>query len=229
MFESKGYTNLIEVFLGDEAYSYLFDGQLGYLDHALATASLVTQVTGVTEWHVNADEVPLFDYNDSVRDVPGEAEFERESTVGDLDDEGARRSSDHDPVLVGLDLASLTIDEALVVQSPRGGGSVIASGTTGTPTNACPTLTLTVEDSPVVVGTTRPVGRTTTCAAVTSRGIISFDRGTGAFSAALTLPPSFRLTGGSVAFNLRVVDGPTTTRYHVHRAGHRLGLIWRSS
>ena len=29
-----------------------------------ATASFADQVTGVTEWHVNADEAPLFDYND---------------------------------------------------------------------------------------------------------------------------------------------------------------------
>lgn len=229
MFESKGYTNLIEAFVGADAYSYLFDGQLGYLDHALATASLAAQVTGVTEWHVNADEVPLFDYNDSVRDVPGEAEFERESTVGDLFDEDARRSSDHDPVLVGLELASLTIEEAIVVQSARGGASAVVAGSTGTATGACPALTLTVEDTPVVFGTTRQIGRTTTCTAVTSRGIISFDRRTGAFSAVLTLPTSFRLTGGAVAFNLRVDDGAATTRYHVDRAGRRLGPVWRSS
>lgn len=229
MFESKGYTDLIDELLGEDAYSYLFDGQLGYLDHALATASLTAQVTGVTEWHVNADEVPLFDYNDNVRDVPGEAAFERESTVGDLYAEDARRASDHDPVLVGLDLASLTIDDALVVQSAQGGGSAIVAGTTGTATAACPSLTLTVEDTAVAFGRTQQLGRTTTCTALTSRGIISFDRRTGAFSAVLTLPSSFRLTGDSVSFNLRVGDGTTTTRYHVDRSGRRVGLIWRSS
>jgi predicted extracellular nuclease len=37
-------------------YSYVFDGQAGYLDQALTTASLDAHVTGVTYWHINADE-----------------------------------------------------------------------------------------------------------------------------------------------------------------------------
>jgi predicted extracellular nuclease len=44
-------------------YSYVFDGMSGYLDHALASASLDGQVAGVTEWHNNADEPPAIDYN----------------------------------------------------------------------------------------------------------------------------------------------------------------------
>ena len=36
----------------------------------------------------------------------------------------ARRSSDHDPVVVGLDLGSLHVDAAVIVQKPRGGGSL---------------------------------------------------------------------------------------------------------
>jgi predicted extracellular nuclease len=34
------YTNLIATYQGTYAYSYTFDGQAGYLDHALANASL---------------------------------------------------------------------------------------------------------------------------------------------------------------------------------------------
>ncbi|MCL4256757.1 MAG: ExeM/NucH family extracellular endonuclease, partial [Anaerolineae bacterium] len=64
--EGAGYTDLVELFGGANAYSYLFDGQLGYLDHALANASLLPYITGATEWHINADEVPLFDYNDII-------------------------------------------------------------------------------------------------------------------------------------------------------------------
>ena len=37
---SDDYTNLIDHFQGTYAYSYTFDGQAGYLDHALANASL---------------------------------------------------------------------------------------------------------------------------------------------------------------------------------------------
>jgi predicted extracellular nuclease len=49
------WTNLIETFLGTFAYSYVFDGQAGYLDHALASAHLAAQVSGVAEWHINPD------------------------------------------------------------------------------------------------------------------------------------------------------------------------------
>ena len=101
-----GYTDLLDTFQGDDAYSYLFDGQLGYLDYALANSALFGQVTGTTAWHINADEIPLFDYNDDILD-PGEASFERESGVLELFAPDALRSSDHDPVLVGLDLDSI--------------------------------------------------------------------------------------------------------------------------
>lgn len=43
--------------------------QLGYLDHALSNETLTPQVAGVTEWHINPDEVNLLDYNDTVQDV----------------------------------------------------------------------------------------------------------------------------------------------------------------
>ncbi len=89
--ESAGYTNLIEAFLGSSAYSFTFDGQSGYLDHALATSSLASQVTGVTEWHINADEPSVIDYN---------TEFKPQ----DLYTPTPYRSADHDPVIVGLEL-----------------------------------------------------------------------------------------------------------------------------
>jgi predicted extracellular nuclease len=98
------YTDLLDTLIGPSAYSYLFDGQLGYLDHALAGPGLVGEVTGATVWHVNADEIPVFDYNDDIRDVPGEASFERESSALPIYAPDAYRSSDHDPVIVGLDL-----------------------------------------------------------------------------------------------------------------------------
>ena len=50
-------------FIGPDAYSYVFDGQWGYLDHALGNAGLLPQVSGVAEWHINADEPSVLDYN----------------------------------------------------------------------------------------------------------------------------------------------------------------------
>ncbi len=101
---NTGYTDLVRQFGGDDVYGYVFDGQLGYLDHALANESLQPHVTGVTSWNINADEVNILDYNDSVLDG-NEDSFERESTNGDLYDPDPFRSSDHDPILIGLELA----------------------------------------------------------------------------------------------------------------------------
>jgi predicted extracellular nuclease len=101
--ETSGYTNLLRRFQGPDAYTYLFDGQLGYLDHAFANAPLLDQIAGTTEWHINADEVPLLDYNDEIED-PGEQSFERRSAALPLYTPDAYRASDHDPILIGLEL-----------------------------------------------------------------------------------------------------------------------------
>lgn len=93
--ENGGYVNLIEQFNGSTAYSYVFDGQSGYLDHALASSSLASQVTGATEWHINADEPISLDYN---------VEFKTAGQVTSLYSSNAYRASDHDPVVVGLTL-----------------------------------------------------------------------------------------------------------------------------
>jgi uncharacterized protein len=90
-----GFTNLIESRLGRDAYSYVFDGQWGYLDHALASPSLGAQVTGVTEYHINADEPSVLDYL---------TDFKSAGQVASLYAPDQYRVSDHDPVLVGLNL-----------------------------------------------------------------------------------------------------------------------------
>lgn len=92
-----GYKNL---FTGS-AYSYQFDSQWGSLDHAVASSSLAAQVTGQTKWHINADEPAVLDYN---------TEFKSAAKVSNYYEASPFRSSDHDPVLVGL---NLTAQEAL--------------------------------------------------------------------------------------------------------------------
>ncbi len=88
------YTNLIFQYQGLGAYSYVFDGQIGYLDYALASPSLVAQATGAADWHINADEPDLIDYDTSFKLPAQDALYEA----------NAYRSSDHDPVMVGLNL-----------------------------------------------------------------------------------------------------------------------------
>lgn len=109
--EAAGYTDLLERFVGDAAYTYVFDGQLGYLDYALANPALNAQVTGATSWHTNADEIPLLDYNDTVLDA-GEASFERESSALPLYQGDPFRASDHDAVVVGLALNRAPVADA---------------------------------------------------------------------------------------------------------------------
>ena len=94
--QAAGYTNVITASGETNAYSYVFNGQSGTLDHALASTSLTTQVTGVTEWHINADEPRILDYNEEFKSVAQQA----------LNTSTPYRASDHDPVIVGLSLQS---------------------------------------------------------------------------------------------------------------------------
>jgi VCBS repeat-containing protein len=87
-----GYVDLIDSFIGqNDAFSYIFDGQQGTLDQGLATASLAGQVSGVTEWHINAQEPDLLSYS---------SEFNNPSFYND----DFFATSDHDPLIIGLNL-----------------------------------------------------------------------------------------------------------------------------
>jgi uncharacterized protein len=88
------YTDLVYQFQGEDAYSYVFDGQIGYLDYGLASANLLSQVTGVADWHVNADEPDLIDYEMTFKLPAQDALFAPDPY----------RYSDHDPVIIGLDV-----------------------------------------------------------------------------------------------------------------------------
>ncbi len=91
----NGYTDMLFAKQGENAYSYVFDGLLGYLDYALAGTSLAEDVTGAEVWRINADEPGLLDYNE---------EFKSADQVAELFAADPYRSSDHDPVVVGLEL-----------------------------------------------------------------------------------------------------------------------------
>jgi len=88
---------------GPESYSYVFDGQSGSLDHALVSPSLKYQFTTGGKWHINADEPLFLDYN---------TEFKSDAQITGLYQPNPYRSSDHDPVLVGLRLTTPTISLA---------------------------------------------------------------------------------------------------------------------
>ena len=95
VFRDAGFVDTLAESLGSDAYSFVFQGQSGYLDHGLASPTLAAQVTGAGEWHINADEPPVLDYND---------DFKSPNHVNTLYAPTPYRSSDHDPLVVGLDL-----------------------------------------------------------------------------------------------------------------------------
>ncbi|MGC4075180.1 MAG: ExeM/NucH family extracellular endonuclease [Nibricoccus sp.] len=91
---TAGFANQLERFHPGGTYSYQFDSQFGYLDHALANASLAAQITGASEWHVNADEPAYYDYNQE----------DKTSAQQAINVATPFRASDHDPVVIGLKL-----------------------------------------------------------------------------------------------------------------------------
>ncbi|KQG44783.1 nuclease [Acinetobacter pittii] len=105
-FEKANYKVLLndaKVGQGAEAYSYVFgvasdangNGGAGNLDHAIADAALYPKVVRTFAWHINADEPTVLDYNEEYKTDEQKALFYAED---------AYRSSDHDPVIVDLDL-----------------------------------------------------------------------------------------------------------------------------
>jgi predicted extracellular nuclease len=89
LLEGEGYTDLGRA-SNPEAYSYVFDGQIGTLDYAMANEALLADFTGATEWHINADEADAFDYDTTFNDPSF------------YDADTPARYSDHDPVIAGF-------------------------------------------------------------------------------------------------------------------------------
>ncbi len=177
--QTAGFTNLISTFLGPDAYSYVFDGQWGYLDHALGSASVVPQVQGVGDYHINSDEPSVIDYN---------TDFKTPGLQASLYAPDQFRVSDHDPVVIGLvpnadptvSAGPFTVAEgstlalSATAADPNGdaltyawdldGDSVVDS------TSATPTFDATGLDGPttvtVTVTVTDPLGLSATASAV---------------------------------------------------------------
>jgi len=92
LFEIAGFVNLASNLIGESAYSFEFEGQFGSLDHATASPSLAPKVVAAAEWHINADESAIHDYN---------LDFGRDPTL--FDPTTPYRATDHDPLIIGID------------------------------------------------------------------------------------------------------------------------------
>lgn len=84
---AAGYTDLAPAFAPGD-YTYVFAGQSGSLDHALSSPSLTAKVTGVDVWNINAVESFAYQY-DGYEPLFAPDPY---------------RASDHDPVVLGIDL-----------------------------------------------------------------------------------------------------------------------------
>ncbi|MEP6907015.1 MAG: ExeM/NucH family extracellular endonuclease, partial [Pseudoxanthomonas sp.] len=85
MLRERGWKDAFAVAKVQQPYSYLYEGMVGRLDHALLSPALAKRLRGAAEWHINADEP--------------DAEGYAGADIG-----GPWRSSDHDPMVVGFDL-----------------------------------------------------------------------------------------------------------------------------
>lgn len=85
------------------AYSYIFDGSSGRLDHAITTASLSPKVAGARYWQINADEALVRDYNQEYK-FPATTCTPGPCPADPYDSSTPAKSSDHDPVLLGLNI-----------------------------------------------------------------------------------------------------------------------------
>ena len=143
-----GYHNVASEHSSDP-YSFVFDAQYGALDHGLANNSLNGQVTNAAEWHINADEADALDYNN---------DFFKDPLY--FDPESPARESDHDPLVIGLKLASTAVinDVTVFTKAPSLNGTV---GAAPTATNALQLVRLgsyaTTDDPATTTGaTSRP-------------------------------------------------------------------------
>jgi predicted extracellular nuclease len=111
-FVTNGYTNLIALLLGPNAYSYNFGSQAGYLDHALVNAAFLPLIKTVAELHINADEPSSLEAIDSdLKSATAQAAYFAA-------DEFA--ASDHDPFVVALNpLAGDFNDDGVVDAADR--------------------------------------------------------------------------------------------------------------
>jgi len=79
----------LDYLLPDSVHSFLYFGQWGALDHAFSTGGLTSQITDAQVWNINADEPRIIDYN-------------TEFITQDLYLPNPYRSSDHDPLMIGI-------------------------------------------------------------------------------------------------------------------------------
>lgn len=117
VFTGAGWTDLVPS--QTEQFTYSFNGELGSLDHVLASPSVASDVTGVGVWNINSPE-----WGD------------RGYAFGATEAGTPYRSSDHDPIVLGLSAEVAPVDIDIVTindfhgrieqSAPAAGAAVLA-------------------------------------------------------------------------------------------------------
>jgi len=108
-----GYTDLGSTLTGED--TYLFGGLLGSLDHVLASDAALDDVVGADVWNINSVESVALEYS----------RYNYNATL--FYEESPFRSSDHDPLIVGVDLPEApgtssvvaTVDDTVYGTAPK--------------------------------------------------------------------------------------------------------------
>jgi uncharacterized protein len=192
---AAGYNNLVESFGGPNAYSYVFDGQWGYLDYAFSSPTLTPQVTGVAEYHINSDEPSVLDYNTN---------FKSAGQLTTLYGRDEFRVSDHDPVIVGLSLTkpasttSLAATPAAIVAGQPFTVSATVAPVTG---SAVPTGSISFSDGTPL---------STVVVDATGRATLNQTRPAGVYSYVGTYSGAPNLGASTGALSVTVQTAPAT-------------------
>jgi len=101
VFYENGFENLkyTDKATEEQPFSYSYSGFLGSLDHALSSTGLTENVLSVDAWHINSVE-------DSTMDYLTEENGQSYSSIDNYAAPDAYRSSDHDPIIVALNLGN---------------------------------------------------------------------------------------------------------------------------
>ncbi|MFN3707347.1 ExeM/NucH family extracellular endonuclease [Microcella sp.] len=113
VFADAGWTSLVDE-RTEGQYTYTFNGELGSLDHIIASPAIAANVTGVGVWDINAAE-----WGD------------REYRFGATDGTSVYRSSDHDPIVVGLSTEAAPVEIDIVTINDLHGRIEAGSGVGG--------------------------------------------------------------------------------------------------
>ena len=176
----------------------MFNGEAGYLDHALASTALSAQVADAAEWHNNADEPVAVDYN-------------TDGKPQDKYTDAPYRASDHDPVVLTLNLAGAPADVTASVRTAASGlvfarasgkwtGTVSITNTAGTALTG--PLQIALKNLPVGVALSNASGNQGGAPYLTA-AVANLAPG-----ATITVPVSFTKTGtAAITYTTTVYSG----------------------